>query len=456
MSTAPLIDGYAPGALLGLHADGAWTAAEFLGRVGALASRLPGSAAGGFGLLLCEDRLGFALGLAASLWRRATVLLPPSHAPGALADLVRARRPRFALVDREGTIEGVEEIVVWPAIEAGEAVSDIPTVSLDHVAAIVYTSGTTGEPQPHAKTWGSLVRGAAALRTRIGFARGDSLVGAVPPQHMWGLEASVMLPLQSGGSIHPATPLLPQDIAAALRALEAPRWLVLTPLHARGCVQAGTDFPALAGVLSATAPLDQGLAAAFERLGRAPLIEIYGSSETGAIATRRPAVDERFTPLDGITMVAADNGFVVQGGHVDDPVAMRDQVAIDADHGFAWIGRDTDLVKVAGKRGSLAMLNRALRDIAGVHDGEFVVTAQGGMAQRLAALVVAPGLDRGAILNALRMRVDPVFLPRPLCFVAALPRDALGKVSAEALRRLVAEAVIASQIAKGKDERGGQ
>jgi acyl-coenzyme A synthetase/AMP-(fatty) acid ligase len=52
---------------------------------------------------------------------------------------------------------------------------------------------------------------------------------------------------------------------------------------------------------------------------------------------------------------------------------------------------------------------------------------------RLTAFVVAPGLDRTAVLAALRERIDPVFLPRPLHLVDALPRNATGKLPRESL-----------------------
>jgi acyl-coenzyme A synthetase/AMP-(fatty) acid ligase len=52
--------------------------------------------------------------------------------------------------------------------------------------------------------------------------------------------------------------------------------------------------------------------------------------------------------------------------------------------------------------------------------------------------VVAPDLDAARVLAALRDRVDPVFLPRPLLFVARLPRNATGKLPHEALRALAA------------------
>jgi acyl-coenzyme A synthetase/AMP-(fatty) acid ligase len=91
-------------------------------------------------------------------------------------------------------------------------------------------------------------------------------------------------------------------------------------------------------------------------------------------------------------------------------------------------------VNIAGKRTSLAHLNYHLNSIPGVRDGAFVVPEQEGEAvTRLTAYVVAPGLTSEALLRALRQRIDAAFLPRPLHFVEALPRNETGKLPRRAL-----------------------
>ena len=65
------------------------------------------------------------------------------------------------------------------------------------------------------------------------------------------------------------------------------------------------------------------------------------------------------------------------------------------------------------------------------------VGAVGSFLRRLAALVVAPGLDEAAVRAALRQAVDPVFLPRPLRLVASLPRNETGKLPRRALLDLL-------------------
>lgn len=435
MNARPLIAGYTRDAVLGMHDGRVLVAGKFIAAAQALAGRLP---EGESGLLLCHDRLAFALGLVAMLLRRSTALLPPSQAAHAIDRIVRVRAPSFALVDRTGLAAGVPEIFVDPWAPAVPT-DDVPSIAGGHVAVVVYTSGTTGDPQPHAKTWSSLARGAAGLGERIAFRPGDAIVGAVPPQHMWGLEATVMLPLQAGGIVHAGIPLLPHDIVAALAQVPGRRWLVLTPLHIRSCVQSNVQLPPLAGVLTATSALERDEAERFERATGAPTIEIYGSTETGVIGTRRPALGSAFTPLPGLSVESQADGLLLRGAQLDEDIRLRDRALVAADGRFTLAGRDADLVKVGGKRASFAMLNQELLAIDGVVDGAYVVLETDGLTPRLAALAVAPKLDTARILTALRERVDAVFLPRPLCLVDAMPRDALGKMPVDALRRRIAE-----------------
>jgi acyl-coenzyme A synthetase/AMP-(fatty) acid ligase len=204
------------------------------------------------------------------------------------------------------------------------------------------------------------------------------------------------------------------------------------------------DLPAVDLIVSATAALSPQLALDAEQRFAARLIEIYGSTETGQIATRR-TVDTREWQLWPGVRVSVKNGRAwAQGGHIEQPTPMGDVLETTSDDRFILHGRTEDLVNIAGKRGSLGYLNHQLNAIPGVLDGTFYLReGEPGAATgvtRLAALVVAPSLDAAALLERLRERIDPAFLPRPLLFVDRLPRSASGKLPREALLSLAASA----------------
>jgi acyl-coenzyme A synthetase/AMP-(fatty) acid ligase len=100
------------------------------------------------------------------------------------------------------------------------------------------------------------------------------------------------------------------------------------------------------------------------------------------------------------------------------------------------------MVKVAGKRGSLADINQVLLAIEGVTDGVVFDPAELELEStgRLAALVVSQSLGPAELRAALVPLLDPVFIPRPLLLVEQLPRNAAGKLRREDLRALVARA----------------
>jgi acyl-coenzyme A synthetase/AMP-(fatty) acid ligase len=87
----------------------------------------------------------------------------------------------------------------------------------------------------------------------------------------------------------------------------------------------------------------------------------------------------------------------------------------------------------------MAFLTHQLTTIPGVLDGAYFMPDEKDTAgvTRLAAVVVAPELTAMQLRQALRSRVDPAFLPRPLVFVDALPRNDTGKMPREALRHLI-------------------
>ncbi len=445
MTEFPLVRGHAPHDPVGWRHGRPVALRELLQAAHALAGRLP---RGGHCINLCEDRLNFILGYAAALIARCTTLLPHSRAPQLLDGLRRSHAGAQTIADHDDAEHpgGLRiDARAWPGAGMPAAVPSIP---VDHAAAILFTSGSTGAPQPHAKSWGSLVRAAQAAQARLPVAAGSALLGAVPAQHMWGFEMTVMLPLQAGCAVDAGCPLLPADIAAALGRLPDPRWLVATPLHLQACLTSGQRMPPLGGVLCATATLSPELALGVEQAWGGALWEIYGSTETGALATRQAARELRFRTMDGVILQPRSEDTLARGGQLDAPVTLGDLIELHDESSFALRGRTSDLVKIAGKRGSLAALNAELQRVPGVLDCAFWLRDAPGE-QRVAAFAVAPGLTAAEIVGELRKRVDPVFLPRPLVLVDALPRERTGKLSQESVRELAARHGLAVGVPDG-------
>ena len=417
---------------------------DFLVDAGALASRLP---AGGWVLNLCEDRYHFAVLFAACVITCKTSLQPASQSRETMHQLARSHPGLFAVGDT-AVVSTDAPHFQFPDLEAlrREAQTAMPQVPENQVVAILFTSGSTGLPQAHAKTWGKLVLSARAEAAALGLgADPPVLVGTVPAQHSYGFESTFLLALHGGCRFWSGKPFYPQDVMEALTAVPRPRVLVTTPHHLATLLASGLQWPALDLCLSATAPLNAELAARVEVHSGAQVREIYGSTESGQLASRRTIEGPQWRLLPGVSLSQEHDTTYALGGHVEGRVGLSDIIELDGPDRFVLHGRHADLVNIAGKRSSLAYLDHQLCAIEGVQDGAFFMpdsaARSAGASARLTAFAVAPQLSAAALQVALRRRVDALFLPRPLIMLDALPRNSTGKLSRAALQALYLQRV---------------
>jgi acyl-coenzyme A synthetase/AMP-(fatty) acid ligase len=438
--TIPLLSHTSPAAIVAYRSGLAVTVQQFLDEARQVADRLP---KGGHVLNVCADRYQFAVGLAACLISDRVSLLPSTHTPQVIAQLAVFAPDAFCLTDDMRCDIELARVyypdLARPAYRVAAPPFEVPRIPASQLAAIVFTSGSTGTPVPYKKTWGLLSRCVQNGAPRLGLADGRShaIVGTVPGQHMYGFESTVLLALLSGNALSAERPFYPADVAAAVGRVPRPRVLVTTPIHLRTLLSSEIEFPSLDLVMSATAPLSRELAREVEEQYQAPLLEIYGSTETGQIALRRTAETAAWRLWPGVHLSVADDQAFAQGGHVEQLTPMCDVIEITGKEEFLLHGRTADLVNVAGKRSSFGYLNAQLNAIPGVIDGAFFLREElsgSTGVTRLGAVVVAPGLTAAALTEQLRQLIDPVFLPRPLLIVDELPRNATGKLPQQALR----------------------
>lgn len=444
MNRLPLISGRGLDDVLAWRPAGPVTVREFLADAQSVAAVLP---AGDGVINLCEDRYHFAVLFAACLLSGKTSLQPASHSAETLQRLALDRPGAFGVVD--GAFESAGLVCIdFPDLATlpRPQVLDMPTVDADRVVAILFTSGSTGLPQPHAKTWGRLVQNGRAEAVGLGLLdRPPVLVGTVPAQHSYGFESTFLMALHGGCSFWSGKPFYPQDVVDALNAVPRPRMLVTTPYHLSALLASDLAWPALDTCLSATAPLGAELAARAEARGGAPVHEIYGSTESGQLACRRTTDGPLWQLLPGVVLEQENDTTYAREGHVEGRVPLSDIIELKEAGRFHLHGRHADLVNIAGKRSSLAYLNHQLCAIEGVQDGAFFLpddtAEEAGGITRLTAFVVAPVLSADAVQRALRQRIDRVFQPRPLVLVDALPRNSTGKLLRTTLQALYQERV---------------
>lgn len=442
-STRMLLAGGSPERVIAWRDGRPIRVSAFLADVQRIAERLP---ARGYAINLCEDRYAFIASFCAVAALGQTTLLPPSRARQAIDDALALHADAYVISD-VALDPAPDALIVLPALGGLTEArgSTLPAPDPAQTVAIGFTSGSTGLPKPNAKSWQGFQAGtdlnSAVLAAAMRLAPGQiaSIVATVPSQHMYGMEMSVLLPLFGPFAVHATKPFFASDIARALADVPAPRLLVTTPVHLRNLLREDVALPPMAAIVSATAPLDSALAAAAEQRFGAPLIELFGSTETCVIAHRRTACESEWTLHPGIDLRPQPDGTLVNAAHFAAAVPLQDVIELVGGDRFVLRGRNADLLDIAGKRASLADLTRRLLALPGVIDGVVFQLDESELSgiRRIAALVVAPGCSAARLLSLLREQVDPVFLPRPLRCVTALPRNETGKLPRSVLLALI-------------------
>lgn len=382
--------------------------------------------------LVCQDSWCFAVALFGGLSAGAAIVLPPNAQPATLAAL-RADTDR----------------VIDDSFEPGHGQWRDP---LDDRALNLHfhTSGSTGEAKLIRRSLGQMTAEVAALHGLWGTALGEApVLATVPHQHVYGLMFKLLWPLAAGRPFFTRQHDHWEDVAA-----EMPEGAVLvtSPAH---LTRLGGLAPLAAArrpgmILSAGAPLPEGAAEEARRVLGVPVTEIYGSTETGAIATRRrDGGDHPWIPLPGYAVrLGAAGGMrldapdTVEGGWIE----LADRIEPLAAGGFRLLGRADRIAKIEGKRVSLDEVEHALAALPEVEAAAVLVLATPRPV--LAAVVVASAEGRAALADqggfrfgrvlrrALAERLEPAGLPRRWRFVAALPVGVMGKRRAEDLAAL--------------------
>lgn len=311
--------------------------------------------------------------------------------------------------------------------------------------AWLFTGGSTGTPKIWAKTPQNLFGEAFQLARTFGVGPDDLVLSTAPSQHIYGLLASVLLPFVASARVLPRTCAFPREILGALER-EGPTVLVAVPIHYRTLRSGELEGHALKLALSSAAPLDPDDAAFFREKTGVPITEIYGSTETGGMATRVSGGDHAsWEPFAGLSWKIRDERLLVRSDFLS-PDLPRDREGffVTADrvepvgaNRFRLLGRADHVVKIAGKRVDLEEIRERIRRIPGVTDACITVLPQGDEGRVTIAALVATELPGREIRAAVRALSIPYGRPRKIRTVPAIPVLPNGKFDRERIRHLL-------------------
>jgi len=412
---------------------------------------------------LCLDNpFDFACTLFALLACGKEPVIPANATPGYLADLSSAydcllTDTDLAALDRDA--------VPQDAPPGGWAIDPNARLTL-------FTSGSSGAPKPVRKTLAQFNAEVRTLEQQWGEALGQAtILSSVPHHHIYGILFRVFWPLAAGRAFDRSISADPQALQARIAQCGA-TVVVSTPAQ----LSRWPDLPGFAALapaprafFSSGGPLAANTASQYAAsFGAAPL-EVYGSTETGGIAWRRQNESDAWRAMSGILVQRAEDGaLTVRSPHLghDNWHRTDDEAVFDSDGRFRLRGRLDRVIKLDGKRLSLAELETRLA----VHPfvAQVAVTRlEGASRERAGAVVVLTeaGNDalrangRVSLVKTLRRHLaayfDPVVLPRHWRFRLALPFDARGKLPAAALAAIFearADGVEVLAEAKREDE----
>ena len=383
-------------------------------------------------LLASENAADFLAALLATLHAGATAVMPPNAQPGTLA------------------VMGKDADLLLTAAPCGEAELALAPLEAEACQLEFFTSGSTGDRKRLDKTLAQLEREVATLERVWGDSLGEAKVlGMVSHQHIFGLTFRLLWPVMAGRPFVAHNHFAWESLMGASHGRSV---AVVSPAHlARldGLAPLPAERSPLA-IFTAGAPVT--LAAArqcCEVFGVLP-VEIFGSTETGAIGWRQQtAVDTPWRSLPGTELTTREGGLLdirspnLSSGEV---VHSVDRVELTAD-GFRFAGRADRIAKVEGKRVSLSAMERDLAALP-----EVVEAAVAMRGDKLGALLVLLPEARAVLAQEGRFRFErrlrralanthePSALPRLWRFLPALPLDPMGKRDRKAIEDLLGNA----------------
>ena len=400
--------------------------------------------------LFHSDALEFAAALFGAWQTRKTIYLPGDNLPGTCAAL------RAGVVGFLGEFASEWRPQTAPASANEFQPGGFATVDADFVGLVLYTSGSTGAPEPIVKKLCQMAAEVTHLEKQFGGLLGAAdIITTVSHQHIYGLLFNVLWPLAAGRRIRANSLSWFEELSATLA--ERDVVLISSPAHLRrmpenpGWAKAAERLRA---VFSSGGPLGFDEAQECKRIiGRVP-IEVYGSSETGGIAWRQQASSENraWTALPGVkwcleaegaqdAQEAEEEVLAVSSAHLPtkDWFRTADRAQAAGDGKFFLGGRVDQIAKIEGKRISLSAIERLLMASPLVELARAIAVE--GRRQRVAAYIVPSACGRDE-LGALGRRgftrlmrklldqaVEPVGIPRLWRYLDALPANAQGKTS---------------------------
>lgn len=308
-----------------------------------------------------------------------------------------------------------------------------------------YTSGSTGAPKCIHRTLAQLLHEVTTLADTFTLNAQSVVLATVSHQHIYGLLFKLLWPLVKGHSFYRSQLAYPEAVAGVQQQLPAPNILVASPALLKRW-SSDITLHNCQWVCSSGGMLAAGVRANIN----APLLEIYGSSETGGIASRWQD-HAPWQALSGVDIRLDGESLHIRAKHAcqTDWLETGDRARAHAENQFELLGRQDRIIKLEEKRISLDAVQLALCQHPGVEQAHVTVLTHGQREFLGAVLALTPdvinalqigNITKQAWLIGLRAtlteRIESVALPRHFRLLSSMPVNAQGKLDHNTLNKL--------------------
>lgn len=309
--------------------------------------------------LASDDRAIMAAALLASLAGGPQLLIPRSLSPDALVEL--QERTGFTVMignTGDGSPTGVTAVDPEALTEEVEALASEDGADPDRPWIHLFTGGSGVAPRQWTKTPRNLLGEVDALINRFEVGSGDRILSTIPALNGYGLIFSLLVPLAASARVAAATPSVPEAIRRQATDT-SPTLLVSVPAHFRDLKENPPEKGALRLAFSSADPLDETGGTAFSGAAGVALVEVYGSTETGGIATRcREKGEDGFRPYPCIQWRVAGNSLDIRSPLLSRELPVRssgwftasDRVNAHGSDGFVVTSRAEPSVRADSSR----------------------------------------------------------------------------------------------------------
>lgn len=315
----------------------------------------------------------------------------------------------------------------------------------DTVFVKLFTGGSTRTPRIWSKTIRNLLAEAIYQADKLKARPDDRFAATVPPNHIYGLLFSVLAPFVAAASVMDDELTYPHEIQNAVKQNRA-TILVSTPLHYKMLANMEFTTGSLRCALSSAARLDAADSRLFYQKTGLGITEIFGSTETGGIASRLCGDSQpNFTPFDCLDWKIVDYLLAIRSDFISPELPVdregffitNDQAVIIGPNEFELTGRADRIIKVGGNRVDLDEIKSAITGLPGVRDAAVICTpGRSGRENEIRALVAA-NVTGSEIRQFLRQRLPGYALPRRIRVVDTIPVSSAGKYENAEIKNLL-------------------